>query len=189
MIASKFILSIDRLSEALGRGLSYLSVLMVLVMAAVVLIRYGFSSNSIALQESVTYMHGALFMLAASYTLKHDGHVRVDIFYCRFSATGKAWINCLGTLVFLLPICGFIFFSSLDFVTTSWAIKETSTESGGIPAVYLLKTLLPMMAILLALQGLAEFARNLLVLMSPSASAGAHSTLPLDSFPIDKTEC
>lgn len=141
-------------------------------MAAVVLIRYGFSRNSIALQESVTYMHGALFMLAAAYTLKHDGHVRVDIFYERFSERGKAWINCLGTLVFLLPICGFMFFSSLDYVASAWAIKETSTESGGIPAVFLLKTLIPLMAVCVALQGLVEFVRNLIILMAPSDQAG-----------------
>ncbi len=169
MIILNVVSRIDRLTELLGRSLSYLSLLMVIIMATVVLIRYGFSRNSIALQESVTYMHGALFMLAAAFTLKQDGHVRVDIFYGRFSARGKAWINCLGTLIFLLPICGFIFFSSLDFVASSWSIKETSTESGGIPAVFLLKTLIPLMALLLALQGLAEFARNLLVLIAPSA--------------------
>lgn len=167
MIESKVVSFVDRVIDTLGRGLSYLSLLMVLVMATVVLIRYGLNRNSIALQESVTYMHGALFMLAAAYTLKHDGHVRVDIFYSRFSPKAKAWVNCLGTLIFLLPICGFILFSSLDFVATSWAIKETSTESGGIPAIFLLKTLIPLMALLLIFQGVAEFFRHLVVLVTP----------------------
>ena len=162
---------IDGATEFLGRALSYLCLLMVMDMAMVVLIRYGFNRNSIALQESVTYMHGALFMLAAAYTLKHDGHVRVDIFYRQFTARGKAWVNCLGTLVFLLPVCGFILLSSWDFVVTAWKIQEISTESGGIPAVFVLKTLIPLMALALMLQGAAEFFRNVLVLMAVDVDA------------------
>ncbi len=163
---SSLVKPIDLLSEWLGRVVSYLSFLMVLVMSAVVLIRYGFNNNSIALQESVTYMHGILFLLAAAYTLKHDGHVRVDIFYRDFSPTTKAWINSLGTLVFLLPVCGFIFFSSFHYVAESWRVREASPLPGGLPGVYLLKTLIPLFAFTLMLQGVAEIFRNLLLLVT-----------------------
>jgi TRAP-type mannitol/chloroaromatic compound transport system permease small subunit len=140
-------------------------------MAAVVSIRYGFNNNSIALQESVTYLHGLLFMLAAAYTLRHDEHVRVDIFYRRFSPHRKAWINCLGTLVFLLPVCGFIFFSSLHFVSESWRVREASPLPGGLPGVFLLKSLIPLMALTLFIQGLAELLRNLLFLITEEPDA------------------
>jgi len=139
---------------------------MVLAMAAVVLIRYGTNNNSIALQEFVTYMHGLLFMLAAAYALRRDGHVRVDIFYRNYSYRAKAWINCLGTLVFLLPVCGFIFFSSLHFVAESWRVREASPLPGGLPGVFLLKTLIPIFAATLFLQGVAEFSRHLPCLVS-----------------------
>lgn len=138
---------------------------MVLIMSLVVLTRYGFDSNSIALQESVTYLHGTLFMLAAAYTLRHDGHVRVDIFYREFSPRAKAWVNCLGTLVFLWPLCAFIFFSSLHYVSESWRVWESSDQPGGLPGVFLLKTLIPTMAVLLGMQGLIEFVRQAAVLI------------------------
>ena len=156
--------SIDTFTAVLGRAVSYLSLAMVLVMAAVVLIRYGFNNNSIALQETVTYMHGMVFLLAAAVTLQQDGHVRVDIFYRDFTPHTKAWIDNLGILVFLLPMCGFIFYSSLHYVAESWRVREASPLPGGLPGVYLLKTLIPIFAATLILQSLAELARNLIVL-------------------------
>ena len=138
---------IDRFSELTGRILAWLGLLMMLMLCLVVVLRYGFEIGSIGLQEGVTYLHASIFMLGAAYTLKHDGHVRVDIFYRNFSARGKAWINSLGGIIFLLPLCCYIFFTSWDFVVQSWQILEVSTEPGGIPAVFLLKTLIPLMAI------------------------------------------
>jgi TRAP-type mannitol/chloroaromatic compound transport system permease small subunit len=138
---------------------------MTLLLSLVVLLRYGFGIGSIALQESVTYLHATVFMLGAAYTLKHNGHVRVDIFYRRFSPRGQAWVNSLGGIIFLLPICAYILFISWDFVWQSWAIKEASPEPGGIPAVFALKTLLPLMAITLALQAIAEVCKSALVLI------------------------
>ena len=193
MPISSFIKLIDLLTEGLGRVLSYLSLLMVLLMAAVVLLRYGLNSNSIALQESVTYLHGVLFMLAAAYTLKHDGHVRVDIFYRDFQPATKAWINCLGTLVFLLPVCGYIFFSSLHYVAESWRVREASPLPGGLPGVFLLKSLIPLFAFTLCLQAMAEFIRNLLFLMTASTSelsASQRSSLnraPTSDTPLQPT--
>jgi TRAP-type mannitol/chloroaromatic compound transport system permease small subunit len=156
---------IDAFTDYCGRLLAWLSLAMAIVTALVVVFRYGFNLGSITAQEAVTYMHGALFMLGAAYSLKVGGHVRVDIFYQHFSLRTKAWINSLGGIVFLLPLCFFIFGISWNYVMESWAIRETSPEPGGIPAVFLLKSLLPLMALNLLLQGLAETLRNALILV------------------------
>jgi TRAP-type mannitol/chloroaromatic compound transport system permease small subunit len=165
-IEHRLLSPLDTFAEWTGRLIAWLTLGMALVMGVVVVMRYGFGRNLIALQESVIYMHSAVFLLGAAYTLKHEGHVRVDIFYRRFRPVPKAWINSLGSLLFLLPLCGFLFLSSYHFVLTSWRIGEISAEPGGIPAVFLLKSLIPLMAVTLALQGLAEVLRNLLCLMT-----------------------
>jgi len=165
------VILIDSFTERFGRLLAYLIPLMMLGTAAVVIMRYGFGQGMTALQESVTYLHGTVFMLGAAYTLKHGGHVRVDIFYQRYSPRTKAWIDSIGCIVFLLPLCGLILFTSWEFAGNAWAIHETSVEPGGLPFVYLLKSLLPLMAINLALQGVAELLRNTIVLVSPEAAS------------------
>lgn len=156
--------AIDTFTDRLSRFLVWLSLGMALVTTLVVILRYGFNIGSILAQESVIYMHGALFLLGAAYALKSGAHVRVDIFYRGFSATRQAWINSLGGIVFLLPLCAFIAASSWNYVGESWAMRESSAEPGGIPAVFILKTLIPAAAINLGLQGLAEVLRNTLVL-------------------------
>lgn len=156
---------IDRFTDRSGRLLAWLALAMALVTTVVVVQRYGFNAGSIAAQEAVTYMHGCLFMLGAAYALKTDSHVRVDIFYRNFSPRTRAWINSLGGIVFLLPLCAFIGFASWNYVSESWLIRETSPEPGGIPAVFLLKSLIPLMAFNLFLQGLAEILRNALLLV------------------------
>ncbi|MBW2941180.1 TRAP transporter small permease subunit [Zhongshania sp. CAU 1632] len=164
---------IDSLTERLGRLLAWLIPLMMLGTTAVVVMRYGFGQGMTALQESVSYLHGTVFMLGAAYTLKHGGHVRVDIFYRRFSPRTKAWVDSIGSIVFLLPLCGLILITSWDFTLNAWAIHETSVEPGGLPFVYLLKTLLPLMAINLAMQGFAELLRNAMVLVGSEANVHA----------------
>ncbi len=158
---------IDAFTECLGRLIAWLTLAMAVVTALVVVMRYGFGTGAVMAQEAVTYMHGALFMLGAAYTLKHNGHVRVDIFYRNFSPRQQAWVNSLGGIIFLVPLCIFIFLSSWDYVVQSWSIRESSPEPGGIPGVFLLKTLLPLMAGNLCLQGLAEILRNALSLSTP----------------------
>ena len=160
---------IDGFTERCGLALSWLCLGMTLVTCAVVLLRYGFGIGSVASQESVTYMHATLFMLAAAFTLQRGGHVRVDIFYRRFAPRTKAWINSVGAILFLLPFCCFIIGSSWQFAGDAWAIREDSAESGGIPAIFLLKTLLPLMGLNLGLQGLAELLRNALSLVEPES--------------------
>jgi TRAP-type mannitol/chloroaromatic compound transport system permease small subunit len=156
---------IDLFTDRCGRLLAWLVLGMALLTAVIVVLRYGFSIGSIPAQEAVIYMHGGLFLLGAAYALKTGAHVRVDIFYRKFSPRAQAWINSLGGIVFLLPLCIFILVSSLDYVGESWAMRETSPEPGGIPAVFLLKTLLPVAAINLALQGTAEILRSALILV------------------------
>jgi TRAP-type mannitol/chloroaromatic compound transport system permease small subunit len=154
----------EALNERLGRLVSWLSLCMVLVTFCVVLLRYAFDLGWIWLQESVTFMHAALFLIGAAYTLKHQGHVRVDIFFRRFSPELRAWIDLLGSLLLLLPVCLFIFLISWDYVAQSWALQEGSREAGGLDGVYLLKTLILVMAGLLVLQGLVMIIRNALLL-------------------------
>jgi TRAP-type mannitol/chloroaromatic compound transport system permease small subunit len=156
---------IDGFTDRSGRLLAWLALGMGLITATVVIMRYGFNTGSIMAQEAVTYMHGTLFMLGVAYAFKAGAHVRVDIFYRDFSPRAKAWVNSLGGIVFLMPLCTFILFSSWDYVTESWIIRESSPEPGGIPAVFLLKSLIPLMAVNLFLQGLAETLRSALVLV------------------------
>jgi len=156
---------IDSFTDHCGRWLAWLGLGMALLTAFIVVLRYGFNIGSILAQEAVIYMHGCLFLLGAAYALKTGAHVRVDIFYRTFDARVQAWIDSLGSIVFLLPLCVFIFVSSLDYVHESWVMRESSAEPGGIPAVFLLKTLIPLTAANLALQGVAEVLRNALFLV------------------------
>ena len=156
---------IDTYTEQSGQLLAWLCLAMTLATCAVVLLRYGFGIGSVAAQESVTYMHAMLFMLAAAFTLKRSGHVRVDIFYRRFSARNRAWINSIGAIVFLLPFTVFILGISWQYVAESWAVREGSQDPGGIQGVFLLKSLILLMAVNLFLQGLAEIFRNALRLL------------------------
>ena len=157
---------ITRINDFIGQAIAWLTLAMVLVTVVVVIFRYAFSLGWIWLQESVTWMHALVFMLAAAYTLSRDEHVRVDIFYRDMSPKGKALVNIGGILLLLLPTTIFIFASSLEYVGRSWSIGETSREAGGLPALYLLKTVIPVTALLLSLQGLAQLIENLLILKS-----------------------
>ena len=160
----KLVSTIDAISEFVGLTISWLSLAMMIVTCIIVIARYIFNLGSIALQESVVYMHGIVFMLGIAYTLKHQAHVRVDIFYGNFSIRKRALVDFVGGLVFLLPVGLFLFFSSLNYVSFAWSLNESSAQPGGLPGVYLLKTLIPMMAFLLVLQGIAEVARASIVL-------------------------
>ncbi len=157
---------LDGLSQRLSHIIGWLPLLMALLTVLVVVLRYGFGVGAIAAQESVIYLHGALFMLGASCTLHMSGHVRVDVLYQRFTPRTKAWIDALGHVMFTLPLCALVGFASQDYVIESWVARETSPEPGGIPAVFLLKTLLPAMALLLALQALSEIMKSLKTLVA-----------------------
>lgn len=167
-IASKLVDIIDVLTDALGRLIAWLTLVMVLLTFTIVVLRYGFNLGWVAMQESVLYFHGLVFMLGAGYTLKHDGHVRVDIFYQKFSVKQKAWVNFIGGLTLLLPVCLFILFISIDYVLAAWQIMERSSEAGGLPLVYLNKSLILALAMTLICQGVAEILRNFLLITAPN---------------------
>lgn len=150
---------LDAISEWTGRLLSWLTLFMVVVTFVIVVLRYGFDLGWIAMQESVLWMHGMVLMLGSAYTLRHEAHVRVDVFYRQFSGRTQAMVDFAGTLLLLLPVCVFILWSSWGYVSDSWALAEQSREAGGLPALYLLKTVIPMAAGLLALEGVALAAR------------------------------
>ncbi len=156
--------ALESVSEWVGRAASWLSLLMVLVTFTVVVLRYAFDMGWIAMQESITYMHAVLFLTGAAYTLRHQGHVRVDIFYGRFSQRTRAWVDLLGTLFLLMPVCLFIFFISWEYVANSWSLYEGSREAGGLDGVFLLKSMILVMAGLLVLQGIAILLRCRLLL-------------------------
>ncbi len=142
--------------DVLGALLGWLTVAMVIITCAVVLLRYGFDTGAIVLQELVIYFHGTVFLLGLSYTLKHDGHVRVDVIYGRSSPTYRRWVNLIGHLLLLFPVSCVLAYTSYDYALKSWQIMEKSAEVGGIPAVFLLKSLIPFSAALLALQAIVE---------------------------------
>lgn len=151
--------AIENLVDWSGRMVSWLTLLMVLVTFVVVVMRYLFDTGSIALQESVTYMHAAVFMLGAAWTLQQEAHVRVDILYSRFSETTRAWIDLCGALFMLMPFMFFIAWMSWEYIADSWEVLESSREAGGLPAVFLLKSLILVMAGLLLLQATAQVMR------------------------------
>lgn len=142
-----------------GRVVSWCVLAMVLLTFLVVLLRYVFDTGWIALQESVSYLHSMVFLLGAAYTLKHDAHVRVDIFYSRFSERTKAWVELLGHLFILIPVMLFIVWISWPYISDAWAVKESSRDAGGLPGVYLLKSLILLMAGLLIIQALVLVVR------------------------------
>jgi len=155
---------IDGLSAAIGRTVAWCLLFMVLAEFALVLMRYVLGVGSIWLQESVVYAHASLFMLAAAWTLAVDAHVRVDIFYADAAPRAKALVDLLGALLLLLPFALALVYLSFPYVARSWAILEGSRETSGLPAVFLLKTLILLFAALLAVQGFAQALRAALVL-------------------------
>ena len=160
----KLYLKIQSINEWVGRVFAWLTLFMVLVTFLVVMLRYVFDLGWIAMQESVVYMHAFVFMLGAAYTLKHHGHVRVDIFYQRFSIRTRAWVDLLGTVFLLMPVSVFIIWMGWDYVTGSWQVLEGSREAGGLPGVFLLKSLIIIMPALMLLQGLALVLRQVMIL-------------------------
>ena len=168
---------LDGLNRHIGRSVAYLALAMVLAQFLVVVMRYAFGVGSIQLQEAIIYMHAALFLLLAGYTLGEGGHVRVDVFHERLGARMRNWVEIGGALVFLLPLCVYVVWSSMPYVLQSWAILETSREELGLPAVFLLKTLIPAFAVLLALQGISHLLRIFFAEESGGAQAAEEEGL------------
>ena len=160
---------IDRLTISIGRAAAWLCLFIVVAQFAVVLMRYGAGLGSAKLTESIVYAHAALFMLAAAWTLREGGHVRVDIFYADASPRRKAMVDLFGALLLLIPFALSLLILSLPYVARSWSILERSRETSGLPFVYLLKTLIPVFALLLVLQGVSQAIRAAQTLRSRAA--------------------
>ena len=150
---------LDRISAVTGRVTAWLTLFMVVVTFLVVVMRYLFAAGFIWVQESVVWMHAVVFMLGAAYTLRDEEHVRVDVFYRTMSARKRAWVDIVGVVIFLLPLCVFLAWNSWDFVAQSWSIRESSREPGGLPYPFLplLKSVILLMPVAVALQGLSLF--------------------------------
>ena len=153
--------AVDAVNEAAGRLAGLLAAVLVALVFGLVLARYAFNAGSVAAQEAVLWLHAALFLLGLGYTLRHDGHVRVDVFSQRWSPRTRARVTLAAALLLLLPFCAFMLAMSWDYVLASWSAREGSRDPGGLPAWYLLKALLPVSAALLFLQGLALALRAL----------------------------
>ena len=160
--------AVDGLNEYTGRAIAWLTLGMALVGFLVVVLRYALDTGFIWMQETVTSMHAAVFMVGAAYTLLHEEHVRVDIFYRNMNPYRRALIDFMGVLLFLLPMCGFLAWMAWDFAAVSWAINESSREPGGLPypMIPLLKSIVFIMPVLVALQGVSTLLRSLATLRS-----------------------
>jgi TRAP-type mannitol/chloroaromatic compound transport system permease small subunit len=159
-----FVRFIDRLNDAVGRGIAWLTLVMVLITFFVVVLRYVYAIGWVWMQESYVWLHGIVFMVGAGYTLLHNGHVRVDIFYRPKDYRYKAVIDILGSIFLLLPLVGLVFAVSVGYVADSWIRLEESREAGGLPGLFLLKSVVLVFCVLLGLQGLALAGRSLLAL-------------------------
>lgn len=153
----------DRISNITGNATSWLTLAMVIFTSIIVVMRYVFDTGFIWMQESVTWMHAAVFMIGAAYTLLHEEHVRVDIFYRKMSDRGRAVVDLMGVVLFLLPLCGFLALTAYDFAAAAWSIHETSREPGGLPypMIPLLKSIVIIMPVAVALQGLSLLMRSI----------------------------
>ena len=162
---------LKQVSQWTGRIIAWGMLPMVAIQFVIVLLRYWFDIGWIWMQEGVLWMHAAIFMLASAYTLDHDEHVRVDIFYRQRSHRGRLLTNILGTLFLLLPMMIFLIIVSWDYVSVSWSIHEGSREAGGLPwpFVPLLKSLIPLTAFLVVVQGIADIIGDACRLASPEA--------------------
>ena len=159
-----FVRAVDRANEAIGRGVAWLTLAMVLITFVVVILRYVYAIGWVWLQESYVWLHGVVFMIGAGYTLLHNGHVRVDVIYRPAGHRYKALIDLVGSLLLLMPVLLLIAFVSFDYVVDSWSRLEESREAGGLPGLFLLKSVILGFCLLLGLQGLSLAARSALIL-------------------------
>lgn len=168
---------LSAISEGAGRLVAWLVLAMTLLVTYDVAMRYLFESGSVALQELEWHLFALLFLLGAAYTHKHDGHVRVDIIYQSrfFNVRRRAWVDLIGSLIFLLPFCVLIIQASWPFVINAYDFGETSPDPGGLPYRYLLKAAIPLGFALLALQGVAAAISSLQILMGSAPRGEANS--------------
>ncbi|MGL1889111.1 MAG: TRAP transporter small permease subunit [Reichenbachiella sp.] len=161
---------IEHFIESVGKLVSWLSLFLVILIGIDVALRYLFNWNSSANQELEWHLFATLFLLGTAYTLKHDKHVRVDLFYANFSEKNKARVNLVGTLIFLMPFCLVLVITSIPFVIDAWSISESSPEPGGLPYRYIIKSTIPIAGTLLFIQSIAVALKNLSIILKPTQS-------------------
>ena len=156
---------IDVINEQVGRATTWLTTILVLLFCYDVITRYVFNTSSVAMFELEWHLFSVIFLVGAGYTLKYDRHVRVDILYAKFSPKGKALINLLGTLFFLIPFCILVFRGTIPYIELSWKIDEGSSDAGWLPHRYIIKSFMFLGFLLLFLQGISVICKSLLVLL------------------------
>lgn len=165
--------AVDGLNGLVGRVVSWFVLPVVLLSFSVVTLRYAFGIGFPWLQETYTWLNGAVIMLAAAYVLREGGHVRVDLFYKGMGARARAWVDLLGVWALLMPMMATIFFLSLPIVERSWRIRESSPTSDGLGFLFVLKASVLVFSVLVALQGLSMSGKALLTLAGRDEMAGA----------------
>ena len=178
---ARFVMVIDSVNEWIGRAVAWLTLGCVLTCFLVVVLRYGFSIGFPWLQELYVWQHAVAFLVGAGFTMLHGGHVSVDIAYSKFGAQTKAWVDILGTLLFLFPWMGVLAWTSSQFVLSSWGILESSSQADGMPGLYLLKTTIWVFCAVISLQGLALIARRILFLKGRLEHSPTPPTPPIDA--------
>ena len=173
-LITKLVNGLEFLSETTGRIISWLTAILVVVVCYDVFTRYILQKSSVGIQELEWHIFAIIFLLGAAYTLKHDRHVRVDVLYLNFSERRKAWVNLLGSLIFLIPFSILVILASKKFVINSFLISETSPDPGGLPARYILKACIPVGFLLVLLQGLALAFKSFVTLRKTDIGSTAH---------------
>jgi len=164
----KYIQIVDWINEKTGLFAAWLTTILVLNVFYDTIMRYIFNRGSIGLQELEWHIFSVIFLIGAAYTLKHEGHVRVDIVYTKLSGRTKAWVDLIGAFTMLIPFCLIVIYATKIFVLNSWAVREISPDPGGLPARYIIKAMIPAGFFLLLLQGISEAFKNLLFLLGDS---------------------
>ena len=159
---------IDNFSEVTGRAVSWLTLVMVILVTLDVIMRYLFSMSFVAVQELEWHLFAVIFLLGGGYTLRHNGHVRVDVLYQRLGSRGKAWINIFGCLFFLFPGCFLMISTSIPFAASSITLHEMSPDPGGLCCRYILKLIIPLAFVFTGLQGISLFIHSIMELSGRS---------------------
>ena len=160
----KLIRIIETISENSGTWTSWLTTVLVLLICYDVFMRYVFGETAIWITELEWHLFALIFLFAAGYAFKHERHVRIDLFYANWPEKRKAWVNLAGTILLLFPWCLIIIMGSYDYAMSSYQIRETSPDPGGLPARYLIKFAITIGFVLLFLQGIAFVLRQMLIL-------------------------
>ncbi|MBW1711886.1 MAG: TRAP transporter small permease subunit [Deltaproteobacteria bacterium] len=162
--AEKIVRVIDGLNRIMGQVAGWMVLALVLITVYDVVMRYVFRAGSVGIQEAEWHLYSANFLLAAGWTLLNRGHVRVDMLYQRFKLKTKAWVDVVGSVLFCIPYCLLILWAAWPFVLDSWVLNEGSPDPGGLPARYVLKTIILVSFVLLGFQAISETIKNVLVL-------------------------